>query len=166
MQFALDDAKGAANSASTHAAAATWRRFWRNSSGQPRFAYTGYTPFSSGRASAFLHLLLPAHLPRTKEDHQRLVCPELCRLDIRRPCIRLSSLNSARSRRTFGRIQILMIGDRERPRKSRNDQTDTAKHGNHFKNIDIGRDRRNRIREDFCNCSHGGSLGWLIAPLI
>jgi hypothetical protein len=44
--------EGAANSASTHEAAATWRRFWRNSSGYPRFAYTGYTPFSSGRASA------------------------------------------------------------------------------------------------------------------
>jgi hypothetical protein len=38
--------------ASTHEAAATWRRLWRNSTGYPRFAYTGYTPFSSSRVSA------------------------------------------------------------------------------------------------------------------
>jgi hypothetical protein len=38
-----------------------------------------------GQRRAFLHLLLPAHLPRTKEDHQRLACPESCRLDIHRP---------------------------------------------------------------------------------
>jgi hypothetical protein len=40
----------------------------------------------------------------------------------------------------------------------RNTKTDTAEHGDRFENVEIGRDRRNDIRERFCNCSHGNLL--------
>jgi hypothetical protein len=50
--------------------------------------------------------------------------------------------------------------------QQRDDQTDTAEHGNRSKNIDVGRVRRNYVRESLRDCRHGGLLGWSIATMI